>query len=126
MPSPLSGPGVNLPLPQFLYPSELTNAPYDVGTNRVALPPGTQLPIPAGTWYIGSGGYLVIQFRDPVTGLWSNGSGAAYNRGIQYVKSDGFNCRIANLTGCPVGAVITSAGSSYVQATILPRCRRRG
>ena len=33
------------------------------------------------------------------------------------VVSDGFTCRIANLTGCPCTATVTSYGSGYVQAT---------
>ena len=117
MPTPLSGPGVGLPIPQNLYPSELTNAPYDYGTNQLALQPGQQIPIPAGTWYISCGGYLVVQFLDPITGAWRFASGSSLNRGLMYVKSDGFNFRLANLTSCPVGAVVTSGGASYVQAT---------
>src|ERR1700686_827953 len=117
MATPLSGPGVGLPLPTFLYPSELQNAPYDYGTNRVALAPGQEIPIPAGDWYISMGGYLVIQYYDPVSNTWVFGSGSAWNRGVNFVKSDGFNVRLANLTGCPVGAVITSGGSGYVQAS---------
>lgn len=120
MPSPLSGPGINLPLPQNLYPSELGAgiAPYDCPTNRVALAPGDTLTVPAGDWYVSSGMYLVVQFLDPITGTWVMASGAAYNRGVSFIKSDGFNFRIANLTGCPVGASITAYGNgSYVQAT---------
>ena len=56
MPTPLSGPGVGLPIPQNLYPSELSNAPYDYGTNQLALAPGQQIPLPAGPWYISCGG----------------------------------------------------------------------
>jgi len=117
MPAPLSGPGLGLALPQYLYPTELNNAPYDASTNRVALGPGDQIPVPAGTWYIGLGFYLVLQFLDPITGVWVNTSAASYSRGVHYVKSDGFNFRIANLTGCPTGAVIYALGSNYVQAT---------
>jgi hypothetical protein len=117
MNAPLSGPGLGLPYPTNLYPSELNNAPYDFATNRVCLAPGESIVIPAGDWFVGMGGYLVFQYRDPVTNLWAFGSGSAFNRGIQWVKSDGFNVRIANLTGCPVGAFIASQGASYVQST---------
>lgn len=117
MPSPLSGPGLGLNLPQYLYPTELQNAPPDISTNSVAIAPGEQLPVPAGTWYINLGYYLVLQFLDPVTGTWRTGSSASLGRGLHYVKSDGFNCRIANLTGCPIGAAIVAGGSSYVQAS---------
>lgn len=117
MPSPLSGPGLGLPLPQNLYPSELTNAPYDTPTNRMALAPGDTLPIPAGDWFINTGQYNVLQFLDPVTGAWSMGPNAGWIGGHQWVKSDGFNVRVANLTGCPVEAVVAAYGSGYVQAS---------
>ena len=114
---PLSGPGVGLPIPQNLYPTELNNAPYDSPTSRVCLQPGEQLPLPSGDWYISMGGYLVIQYLDPVTGTWTFAAGTAHNRGLIMVTSDGFNVRLANLTGCPVGAVITAYGSGYVQSS---------
>lgn len=121
MNSPLSGPGVGLGLPQNLYPSEISfggvNAPYDFATNKVALAPGQTLPIPAGDYQVGLGGYLVLQFKDPLTGLWSMASGSPYDRGYIHVTSDGYNIRVANLTGCPVAAFIASQGASYVQST---------
>lgn len=119
MPQPLSGPGVGLLLPQNLYPSELSNAPYDFATNKIALPPGTQLLIPAGDWYVTLGFYCVLQYLDPITLTWSQGSTASYGtRGVHFVKSDGFNVRVANLTGCAVSGVITAPGNgSYVQAS---------
>src|SRR5215471_17958430 len=118
MPSPLSGPGVGLPLPQYLYPSELTNAPADASSNRIGLSPGDVWNVPAGTWLIGLNQYLILEFLDPVTNVWTWGTAGMANNGpMQYVKSDGFNVRVANLTGCPVSAVVTAYGSSYVQAT---------
>lgn len=117
MPAPLSGPGLGLQIPQNLYPTELQNAPYDFSTNRIALAPGDQLPIPAGTWYVGLSMYCVLQYLDPITGVWSTTSSAAYLRGLHYIKSDGFNVRVANLTGCPTGAALVAEGSSYVQAS---------
>jgi hypothetical protein len=113
---PLAGPGLGLPPPQNLYPSELNGAPYDFATNHVCLAPGENIVIPAGDYFLGMGGYLVLQWRDPITNLWVFGSGGAYNR-TKFVKSDGFNVRIANLTGCPVSAFIASQGSAYVQST---------
>lgn len=117
MPSPLSGPGVGLPLPQNLYPTQLQNAPVDVSANRVGLAPGDMLPLPAGDWYVNPGQYCVIQFLDPVNGTWNLAPSAGWMGGPQFVKSDGFNCRVANLLGCPVGATITTFGSAYVQAS---------
>lgn len=117
MPSPLSGPGIGLPLPQYLVPSQLQNAPVDVGSNRVSLAPGDMLPLPAGDWYVNPGQYCVIQYRDPVTGVWNLATSAGWMGGSVFVKSDGFNVRVANLLGCPVSATVITFGSAYVQAT---------
>ncbi len=113
----IAGPGLGLPLPQNLYPTELFNAPPDANTNRIALAPGDTLPIPAGEWFINVGQYCFIQFLDPVTNIWSMGPNAAWNGGHQFVVSDGFNVRVANLTGCPLSATVAAYGSAYVQAT---------
>ena len=116
MPAPLSGPGIGLQLPQYLYPTELNNAPYDTSSNRVGLSPGNSLVLPAGTWYVGLGMYLVLQFLDPVTNTWVIGASGGWEGSVAYVKSDGFNCRVANLTGCPVAAAITAYGGGLTQA----------
>lgn len=115
----ISGPGIGLPFPQNLYPSQLNNSPPDSATNRIALAPGETLPIPAGHWYVNIGQYCVLQFKDPVTNAWSMGPNAAWVGGQQFVISDGFNVRVANLTSCPVAAVVESYGTSgtYLQAT---------
>lgn len=118
MPPFLSGPGLGLALPQNLYPSELGNAPYDMNTSRVCLQPGEQLPVPAGDWYISLGLYCVLQYLDPITGAWVTSSGGSYQRGNLHCTSDGFNLRVANMTGCLVGCVVTSYGNgSYVQSS---------
>jgi len=113
----LGGPGLTLPVPVNLYPSELFNVAYDYATNQVCLAPGENLPIPAGDYLVGLGGYLVFQWKDPITGVWVMASGAAYDRGMQFITSDGQNVRIANLTGCPVYGVVTSVGATYVQGS---------
>ena len=113
----ISGPGLGLPLPQNLYPSELQNAPPDTSSNKNTLAPGDTLPIPAGDWFVNMGQYCVLQFLDPITNTWSMGPNAAWQGGHQFVVSDGFNVRVANLTSCVVGAVITTVGTGYVQGT---------
>lgn len=114
----INGPGNGLPYPQNLYPTQLQYAPPDAPTNRVALAPGDTLPIPAGDWFINCGQYCFLQFLDPVTNLWSMGPNAAWNGGHQFVVSDGFNVRVANLTGCPLTASVTNYGAGgYVQST---------
>jgi hypothetical protein len=87
-----------------------------IGTNRITLPSGQCYLIPAGWWEVSIGKYSILQQRDPITGLWwgigNNGEGGQIN----YFQSDGYNYRIANQTGCLVGALITNAGSSYTSA----------
>jgi hypothetical protein len=117
MPGFLSGPGVGLPYPQNLYPSELQNAPQDTPGNKLTLAPGDTYVVPAGDYMFSLGMYLVMQFLDPVTGVWTITSGSAFTRGLQFLSSDGFNVRIANLTGCVVSASVVAVGSGYVQAT---------
>lgn len=117
MAGPLSGPGLGLQIPQFLFPTELQNAPADANTNRLCLAAGDVWVIPAGTWYIGMGNYLILQYLDPITNTWTMGQAPGWTGSFQYVKSDGFNIRIANLTGCPVSATVTTSGSGYAQAT---------
>ncbi len=113
----IAGPGLGLPYPQNLYPSELLNAPQDASSNKLALAPGDTFALPAGDWYISLGMYNVLQFLDPVTNTWATVAGAAFTRGKQFIKSDGFTSRIANLTGCVVSASVINGGTNYVQAT---------
>lgn len=123
MPAPLSGPGIGLQIPQSLYPAVLQNAPITgvaAGTsNQICLNAGEQMPIPAGTWYVSAGSYCAIQYLDPVSNTWRIAPGTTWgDGGFKYVKSDGFNMRVANLLGCPVGGVVVAPGNgSYVQAS---------
>ena len=111
----ISGPGVGLQLPAYLYPTELYNAPYDFSNNYMTLAPGDAIPVPAGRYWIELGAVAVLQYPDPVTGIWRGfESGRA---GGQSVDSNGFNLRVANLTGCPVAAVVQAGGTGYSQAT---------
>lgn len=117
MATPLSGPGLGLPIAQSLYPSQVNGAPVDAASNRIGLAPGDQLPIPAGEWFVNPGSYCVIQYLDPVTNTWNMAPSAGWMGGPQYVKSDGFNFRVANMLGLPISATVVTFGSAYVQAT---------
>lgn len=112
-----SGPNVGLQLPQYLYPTELANAPYDLATNQLTLGAGDALPIPNGRWLIDLGEFSFLQVLDPVTGIWRTTANAAQRVSPIVVYADGFTRRIANLTGCPVGAVVAGGGSGFAQAT---------
>lgn len=109
----ISGTGVGLAPPQFLYPSELNPAQVapDFGNNWQSLSPGDTLVVPQGSWYARAGRYCVWQYFDPVNNIWR--SLQATGPDLSYVTSDGFNLRIANLTGCPVAAVVTAGGSGF-------------
>lgn len=109
----LSGPGLGLPAPQNLYPSDLFNAPYDFSNAYQGLAPGDALVIPAGNWIVGIGPYSFLQWFDVVSQTWRG-----FNSGRMQpvrVKGDGFNIRVANLTSCPVAGVVTAAGAGYLQ-----------
>lgn len=108
--------GAGIPLP---YPSALVGYPGFSGTNEVSLYGGQVLVLPAGTFWIAPGPSTFLQYLDPVSNLWVNGStGLGSGR---YVNSDGANWRLANLTGCPVGSVITNSGTGYTSApTVTP------
>lgn len=80
------------------------------GTNAITLQAGQTQILPAGTWWTLPGPYSSIQLFDPVTNIWRNNNDS--QQGIQtLLDSDGVNFRIANLTGCPIGALITNASS---------------
>ena len=111
----ISGPGVGLPVNQFYYPSELANAPQDVGTNYISLAPGDSIVLQAGTQWVSMGAGLFLQYLDPTTGIWR---GDYTNRqSIVAIPSDGFTRRVLNQTGCPIAAVVTAGGSGYTQST---------
>ena len=75
-------------------------------TNAQTLPAGETYVIPPGNYFAQMGAYSELQFLDPVTGIWRTQI-AAGDTGV--IQCDGANFRLANLTGCPVAAVITSA-----------------
>lgn len=91
-------------------------------TNVFNLRPSETWVIPAGTWGVQCGQssnapsptYSNVQQYDSLQGTWRN-VGAPVD-GFTYVNSDGVNYRIANQTGCVVGALLTNAGSAYTSA----------
>ena len=113
----ISGPGVGLPYPQFLYPSELGGAALDYGSNAIALPAGGIWPVPAGEWWIQLGFYSFLQYLDPITNVWVTGASGAWEGNHTFCVSDGYNARVANMTGCPISAVVVASAGSYVQGS---------
>jgi hypothetical protein len=113
----IAGPGLPLPLPQNLYPTELGGANLDFGSNRLTLPPGAAVPVPAGEWLVSLGMYLFLQYLDPITNTWITSASGGWEGPHIYVFSDGYNVRIANMLGCPIDGVVTAPGTGYVQAS---------
>src|SRR5216683_728766 len=108
--------GVALPPPQALYPVTILGAPQVVATNRISLPPGGDVLIPPGTWYISNGIYSMIQVLDPVSNTWSTVSSQMQNDANPSVSSDGVNFRLVNPTGFPVGVIVNNGGTGYTSA----------
>lgn len=91
-----------------------------VATNTVALQAGQVATItPAGWYAVRCGLYTVVQQFDPITLTWRTIGGGETAGGVEYIYSDGVNYRLANQTGCAVGAVITTAGSGYTTAPVV-------
>jgi hypothetical protein len=111
---PLSGPGIGLPVPTRLYPTDLYSAPQDFSSGQITLPAGGALQLPRGSYMVNAGAYSIVQFLDPVTNVWRNVRTA---RAQEIQLYDGFNYRLINPLGCIVGGVITNVGSGAVQAT---------
>lgn len=91
----------------------ITSTGQEVGlTNTISLGAGATYLIPAGTYFVRLGAYTFLQYKDPVLGTWVVKHTAATVH--QYILSDGGNWRLANLTGCPIGAIITTGGGAGV------------
>jgi hypothetical protein len=88
-------------------------------TNVFELQAGEVALVPSGTWKLALGRYLKVQEYDPISTIWRDiGDDAA---GDVYLQSDGANHRVANQTGCAVGAIIGNPGSGYTAApTVTP------
>jgi hypothetical protein len=86
-------------------------------TNEVALPIGGTFALnPAGWYFLRTGKYSSVQQYDPFTGAWRRVGGGVGAAGGEFFYSDGVNYRLANQSGCAVGALLTAAGSGYVSA----------
>jgi len=93
--------------------------PYSFSAPRVTSPeitlePG-QVLMPAAGWYWYKGGlHTTIQRYDPIAGIWRFGGDDSAAMRLCYF--DGNAARIANTSGCAVGAVVTTASTGYTTA----------
>lgn len=78
----------------------------------VSLMPGQTFLLPNGQWMVSPGRYTLIQWYDTNAAIWRNFT--AQPGQADMIESDGTNSRIANLTGCPIGAIITNVGNGNV------------
>lgn len=104
MPVNFGGPGVQ-PILGSLVSTTLTLQSGEVWT------------VPSGRWSIKPGKYTSFQEYDPLVGIWRTIGAGSTAAPQEIVFSDGVNYRLANQTGCPVGAVVTTAGSGYSSTT---------
>lgn len=96
-----------LPLPGGVFTAGAIQA-----SNAITLPAGNVQILPSGTFYVMPGPVTSLQFLDPITQIWRTVNSTPQAGGFA-VDSDGGNYRLANLTGCPIGAIITNVGSGY-------------
>lgn len=75
-----------------------------------------QLGPEAGLYQVVLDKYHTIQYKDTVMDTWRAWGTGDSTGAIHTIWSDGFNVRIANNTGCAVGALLTTAGSGYTSA----------
>src|SRR5580658_10175023 len=73
----------------------------------------------AGWYAVNLGLYTTLQQYDPIAQFWRTVGGGDISGSVKYFFSDGVNYRVANQTGCAVGALITNAGSGYTSAPVV-------
>ena len=86
-------------------------------TTTVALNSGEVWPIPSGRWGTKPGRFTSVQEFDWITGIWRAIGAGSTSAPLEVIFSDGTNYRLANQTGCPVGALVKTAGSGYSNTT---------
>jgi|SRR5215469_562278 len=88
-------------------------------SNAVTLGPGQVFILPSNWYQSRSGKYTALQYWDQVLGCWRSCGGGNTNASMERGKSDGNTYRLANQTGCAVGALLTAAGSGYTSAPVV-------
>lgn len=102
----IGGPGIGFTVGPLAYSN--IGGPRGT-TNAVSLQAGEVWEFPSGTYMVFPGAYTFLQSFDPVSNIWRN---MPTITGLNMViDSDGENFRLANTTGCVVGALITTGGA---------------
>lgn len=108
----IGGSGLGLSVNPGLAPGAPAATPAQKAglTNIVTLLASQVYVIPAGTYLVTPGPYTFLQYLDPVSQFWKVMPTAPSIP--HFIDSDGTNFRLANTTGCPIGAVITAKGTN--------------
>jgi len=99
--------GIGNPLSTF---GQSNVAPTYGGIFDIGLAPGQNCLIPEGQWLTEVGSYSDLQYWDAHSQIWRGFT--PYDSAPIAISSDGTNWRFANITGVPVAAVVTNAGTA--------------
>lgn len=88
-------------------------------TNVITLQAGQVYELPNNWYETKPGKYTVIQEYDPITGIYRSIGAGSTGGSLERIKGDGNNYRLANQTGCVVGALVTTAGTGYITAPVV-------
>lgn len=83
--------------------------PFGQQAVPIGLAPGQVFYLPPGNYYFNAGQQTVAQVQDSTNAIWRNVAWPGASTTI--FSADGYNYRLANLSGCCAGALITVAGS---------------
>lgn len=87
---------------------------------QISLPTGGLYVLPTGQYQVQPGPYTFIQYFDAASQIWRNMNSPVLGGQSMLVTSDGYNIRLANLTGTVVGAIVTNGGSGYTNGIYPP------
>lgn len=93
-------------------------------SNLLHLLPSQTFLVPSGQFIISLGNYTFLQVLDPVSQTWRTIDTSLSAHTL--VHSDGTNYRLANLTGCPIGGVVTTVGSGYTDGVYVNGVKNDG
>lgn len=83
-----------------------------IRSSQLVLHSGQTFIPPSGQYLVTLGAYTTQQWYDAQTQTWKNAQTPAQSD-LSFVSADGYNFRLANITGTMQGAYLTNGGSSY-------------
>jgi hypothetical protein len=83
-------------------------------TNVIELQAGQTYLLPNQWFQAKVGKNTVVQQLDPIAQFWRTIGAGPVGGSLDRFKGDGNNYRLANQSGCAVGALLTAAGSGYI------------